>query len=218
MRVMAHDLRNPLGGITGIAAMVLKDDSLSEDNRHMILLIESTGNHSMEMINELLRSGLADENEPIETEKYDLANLLYTTVELLQFKANEKNQTLLFNGSQQPIIASINHEKIWRVFNNIIVNAIKFTHPGGNITVGINKQNKRSVITVTDDGIGIPAKDKPYVFDMFTAAKKPGTGNEKPFGLGLSISKRIVEKHNGKIWFESEEQQGTTFYIELPVD
>lgn len=219
MRVMAHDLRNPLGGITGIAAMVLRDDDgLSADSRHMLKLVESTGNHSMEMINELLRSGLAGENEVIEMGKFDLANLLYSTVELLQFKAKEKKQTLQFTGSHQPIIATANHEKIWRVLNNIIVNAIKFTNPGGNINVSINKQGNRCVITVTDDGVGIPDKDKPYVFDMFTTAKKTGTGDEKPFGLGLSISKRIIEKHNGKIWFESVEQQGTTFYIELPVD
>jgi len=219
MRVMAHDLRNPLGGITGITAMVLRDDEgLSAESRHMLKLVESTGNHSMEMINELLRSGLAGDNEVIEMEKFDLANLLYSTVELLQFKAKEKNQTLQFSGSQQPVIATINHEKIWRVFNNIIVNAIKFTHQGGTITVCINRQGNRGVIIVMDDGVGIPDKDKPYVFDMFTSAKKNGTGDEKPFGLGLSISKRIVEKHNGKIWFESVKEQGTTFYIELPLD
>lgn len=219
MRVMAHDLRNPLGGITGITAMVLRDDEgLSADSRHMLKLVESTGNHAMEMINELLRSGLAGENEVIEKEKFDLANLLHNTVELLQFKAKEKNQTLQFTGSPQPVIADINHEKIWRVFNNIIVNAIKFTHIGGTIKVSISKQGNRAVITITDNGVGIPDKDKPYVFDMFTTAKKNGTGNEKPFGLGLSISKRIVEKHNGKIWFESAEEKGTTFYIELPID
>jgi len=217
MRVMAHDLRNPLGGITGIAGILLKDDELNAEQRHMLQLVESTGNHSMEMINELLNSGLAQENEPIVTEPHNIAMLLNDTVELLQFRAKEKRQTLRYTGNAQPIIANINREKMWRVFNNVIVNAIKFTRPGGNITVSINRQGNRGVISVTDDGVGIPDIDRAHVFDMFTPAKKTGTGGEKPFGLGLSISKRIIEKHNGKIWFESVEYKGTTFYIELAV-
>jgi signal transduction histidine kinase len=217
MRVMAHDLRNPLGGITGIAAMLLKDEVLSAEARHMLQLVESTGNHTMEMINELLRSGLAAENEPMAVEKLDVAGLLQNTVELLLFKAKEKQQQLLFENDNGPVFANINHEKMWRVFNNIVVNAIKFTHAGGVIIVLIKQQGNHIIIAIEDNGIGIPQGNKDEIFDMFTAAKRLGTGGEKPFGLGLSISKSIVERHDGKIWFESTEGKGTTFFIQLPV-
>ncbi len=127
MRVMAHDLRNPLSGMTGLATMLLGEDEFSEENRHMLKLIETTGIYSMEMISELLKSGLADESEVIEKQNLDLSALLYDSVELLQFKAKEKGQEITFNGGDAPIMANVNHEKIWRVFNNLIVNAINFS-------------------------------------------------------------------------------------------
>jgi len=216
MRVMAHDLRNPLSGITGLAAMLLDEDEFSEDSKHMLRLIESTGLHTMEMINELLKSGLADENAQLQKHPVDLRALLYDSVELLQFRANEKQQQLVFESSDLPIVAGVNHENIWRVFNNLIVNAIKFSHDGGIIRIEIQLKKDHILISIADNGIGIPDKDKDNVFEMFTPAKKAGTNGEEPFGLGLSISKRIIEKHDGKIWFKSEPGNGTIFYIELP--
>ena len=216
MRVMAHDLRNPLSGMTGIAAMLLDDDEFSEDSRHMLKLIETTGAHTMEMINELLKTGLADENEQILKQTIDLQSLLFDSVELLQFRADEKQQKIVFESDGVPMMADVNHEKIWRVFNNLIVNAIKFSHAGKEIKVSIGRHKKNILIAIADSGIGIPENERDSIFEMFTAAKKFGTNGEQPFGLGLSISKKIIEKHNGKIWFDSTVGVGTTFYIELP--
>lgn len=216
MRVMAHDLRNPISGITGLVSLMLAEDEFSEENRNILKLIETTGLNSMKMINELLSSGLADENEKLATQNIDLNSLLYDSVELLQFKAQEKQQTIIFNHNNTPIMAEVNHEKIWRAINNLIVNAIKFSHISGIIRVGIQSENKRILISVADNGIGIPADQKDSVFEMFTSAKKNGTDGEQPFGLGLSISKKIIEMHNGRIWFEDNAGNGTIFYIELP--
>jgi len=218
MRVMAHDLRNPLSGITGLATMILdeEENELSDENKHMLKLIETTGTHSMEMISELLKSGLADENEPIVLQTLDLKALLYDSVELLQFKALEKHQRILFESDEMPVMANVNHEKIWRVFNNLIVNAIKFSHENGVIQAGITNDDEHIWVSVADNGIGIPEKDKDAIFEMFTPAKRVGTSGEQPFGLGLSISKKIIEKHNGKIWVESNPGVGTVFYIQLP--
>lgn len=217
MRVMAHDLRNPLSGMVGMAAVLLTEDEFSAENRHMLQLIESTGMHSMEMINALLKTGLADENEQEVTTAIDLRSLLYDSVELLQFKASEKGQQIIFEGDDVPVIVNANHEKLWRVFNNLIVNAIKFSYEAGIIKVAIKTENGCAVISISDNGIGIPPGQKDSVFEMFTPAKKAGTHGEQPFGLGLSISKRIIEKHRGKIWFVSNAGAGTTFYIALPL-
>lgn len=216
MRVMAHDIINPLSGMTGIASMLMLAD-ISEDNIHMLKLIESTGLNSMEMINELLKSGLSNNDEQVEKQPTNIRALLFDSIELLQFKANDKNQQIIFDFDETPVIANINHEKMWRVFNNLIVNAIKFSHEGSTVRVGITHMNNNILISIADNGIGIPDKDKETVFEMFTSAKKAGTNGEQPFGLGLSISKKIVEIHHGKIWFESRAGTGTTFYIELPV-
>ena len=216
MRIMAHDLRNPLSGMTGLAAMLAEDDAFTEDSKHMLKLIETTGIHSMEMINELLKTGLGDENEKLELQHTDITSLLYDSIELLQFKANDKQQQIIFDSDNKPVMAEVNHEKIWRVVNNLIVNAIKFSHPNGLIKVGITHDGTHLLISVADNGIGIPPDQKDTVFEMFTPAKKVGTEGEQPFGLGLSISKKIVEMHQGRIWFENNIDSGTIFYIELP--
>ncbi len=216
MRVMAHDLRNPLSGITGLASMLMVEDEFSEDSKTMLKLIETTGLHSMEMINELLKSSLADEDERLIKQHLDLRALLFDSVELLQYRAKEKKQQLVFETSDEPIMADINHEKIWRVVNNLIVNAIKFSYTGDTIKVDIKETNGHILISVADNGVGIPAGQKEVIFEMFTPAKKTGTNGEQPFGLGLSISKRIIELHGGKIWFEPNTPNGTIFYIELP--
>ncbi len=218
MRIMAHDLRNPLSGMAGLASALLYDDVFDDESKKMLKLIETTGMHSIEMINELLKTGLADEDAPIDVQQLDVKALLYDSVELLQFKAKEKQQTIIFDDStnDDPIFTKVNYEKIWRVLNNLIINAIKFSLIGGVIKTGIKEYKASIVIYVEDNGVGIPEQDKDAIFDMFTEAKKVGTNGEQPFGLGLSISKKIMEKHGGKIWFENGEKGGTIFYVEFP--
>ncbi|WP_214072892.1 HAMP domain-containing sensor histidine kinase [Mucilaginibacter sp. dw_454] len=218
MGIMAHDLRNPLSGMIGLANAIFEDEA-SEENKHMLKLLETTGIHSLEMINELLKSGLTNEDELLVKQELDIKELLRDSVELLQFKANEKKQEITFESDNAPIITAINHEKIWRVFNNLIVNAIKFSYMGGLIFVSIKAltEKRKILIAIADNGMGIPEADKDKIFEMFTPVKRLGTEGEQPFGLGLSISKRIIENHNGRLWFESSPGFGTTFYIELPL-
>jgi signal transduction histidine kinase len=217
MRVMAHDLRTPLSGVIGLASAVNEDENLSADSRHMVQLIESTGSRTLDMIDELLNSGLSDEKENIEKKPVDLKTLLSDLIELLQFKADEKQLTINFDNAGS-VIVEVNYEKIWRVFSNIIANAIKFSHRGDSIQVSLNENHEDNlvIVSIADNGIGIPEKEQNEVFEMFTEAKREGTDGEKSFGLGLAISKRIVTLHNGKLWFESQREKGTTFYIALP--
>jgi len=218
MRVMAHDLRNPLSGITGLTELMMLDkDVFSEEHQHMLKLVQTTGKHATEMISELLKTGLSDENEPIQKEALDVQSAVKDCVELLRFRAAEKQQQIILKGNQSPKIAAVNHQKFLRALNNIIVNAIKFSHTGSSIEIEVKQQEDCIQITVEDQGVGIPDADREHVFQMFSPAKKEGTNGEKPFGLGLSITKKIIEKHGGAIWFESVPETGTTFYIQLPV-
>ena len=109
----------------------------------------------------------------------------------------------------------ISREKIWRVISNLISNAIKFSPKGADIHVKVVNEGDNIRISVNDHGIGIPDNIKNQVFNMFTQAKRLGTAGEPSFGLGLSISKQIVESHGGEIWFDSMPEDGTTFYIRL---
>jgi signal transduction histidine kinase len=111
----------------------------------------------------------------------------------------------------------LDKEKVNRVINNLIVNAIKFSPEESDILVTAKARQNDVLISIKDAGIGIPLGMQDKVFDPFTSAKRRGTGGEQPFGLGLYISKQIIEAHHGKIGFKSEPGKGTEFFVELPI-
>ncbi len=216
MKVMAHDLKNPIGGMVGVASLLLEDNRFAKEDKALLHLIESSGENAIEMINQLLNSGLAVENEELKKENIDLQYLLRQCTELLHYKADEKKQKIVFV-SGGPIDILISKEKIWRVFNNLIVNAIKFSPQNATITVKLEHLDRYVRVSVIDQGIGVPKQDRDKIFEMFTSAKRPGTAGEQPFGIGLSISKQIIESHDGKIWLEENPLGGTIFFVEIPV-
>jgi signal transduction histidine kinase len=213
MKIAAHDLRNPISGITSVATLMLDDANRSEDDRMMLELIKTSGQNSLELVSDLLQ--VHTNTEEMKKEPVDLYMMLYYCVDLLHFKAEEKMQQITLQATH--IILSVNREKMWRVMSNLIVNAIKFSPSGAGILVQMTETSQQVIIAVEDHGIGIPVEMKDKIFDMFTEAKRPGTAGEQPFGLGLAISKQIVEAHGGKLWFNSKPGNGTTFYVELPI-
>lgn len=170
----------------------------------------------LEMISELLNSDLVTENERLIKEDIDLQHLLQQCVELLQYKANEKQQVIHFR-SGEVIVLKLSREKIWRVFNNLLVNAIKFSPANTKIQVTLERKKDSVVIAIIDNGIGVPPNDREKIFEMFTSAKRTGTAGEQPFGIGLSISKQIIESHGGTIWLKDNPEGGTIFFVELPI-
>jgi two-component system sensor histidine kinase VicK len=216
LRAVAHDLRNPLGGIASLSGAMMADDYTS-DQLEMIELIKDTSYNSLELINEILEAANTATTH-FNKEFVDINALLSNSVELLRFKAADKKQIISLDLDSEIPTLFVSREKIWRVISNLISNAIKFSHHGGEITVGLRNYQNGVEITVKDAGIGIPENLKQGVFNMFTDAKRAGTDGEKSFGLGLSICQQIVEKHNGKIWFQSDAGVGTTFYVFLPFE
>ncbi|WP_352432935.1 HAMP domain-containing sensor histidine kinase [Mucilaginibacter sp. PAMB04274] len=214
LRTVVHDLRNPIGGIASLTTSVIEDDNCSAEQRGYLRLVKDTAYNSLELINEILEA-TNNSNGALEKQWVDINDLLYNSVELLKFKAAEKNQQILLEALDESEEILISREKIWRVVSNLIVNAIKFSPVGSKIKVKVIKIEDDIEILVNDHGIGIPVDMKNVVFHMFTEAKRPGTLGEKSFGLGLSICRQIVELHNGEIWFDSNAQDGTTFYVKL---
>lgn len=212
MRIVAHDLRNPIGGMYSIASMMLEEPDRSEEDRVILDLIKTSGQHSLELVDNLLQ--LQFSSEELKKEPIDIAEMLKYCVSLLESKAEAKQQRLSLEIVPATVIAS--REKLWRVISNLIANAIKFSPNGAKIKLKMVQKEQGIRILVQDEGIGIPSEMSEKVFDLFTEAKRPGTAGEQPFGMGLAISKQIVEAHNGKIWFENNETLGTTFFVELP--
>ncbi|MBD1392226.1 tetratricopeptide repeat-containing sensor histidine kinase [Mucilaginibacter glaciei] len=214
LRTVAHDLRNPIGGIASLTALMAEDE-YSDEQKELINLVKETSVNSLELINEILEAtNIA--SVKLNLEHVDINSLVNNSVELLRFKAAEKGQKILFEPLPKQQELYISREKIWRVISNLVSNAIKFSPTGALINVKVFESDMQIIVSVADNGIGIPDKLKDQVFNMFTSAQRPGTAGEKSFGLGLSICRQIIEKHSGKIWFESCPETGTTFFISLP--
>jgi signal transduction histidine kinase len=168
----------------------------------------------LELITDLLH--VQTSPGPLQGEQLDLEELLQYCVTLLQHKASEKQQQIVLHS--MPATITGDREKLWRVFSNLIGNAIKFSAERGLITIRMESIENNILVSVQDNGIGIPAELQENVFDLSGKAKRKGTAGEASFGLGLVICKQIVELHNGKIWFATAQGSGTTFYVQLPAN
>jgi signal transduction histidine kinase len=215
VKVVAHDLRNPIGGISGMTSLLGEDGAVSPESRILLDLISHSCDKLLGLINDLLESSTGTESRKMSLGFVNMHGLLYDCVSLLQFRAREKKQDIRL-GKIPEVLILMDQNEMWRVFNNLIINAVKFSPERSVIRVFAERKGHRLVIGVADSGIGIPEEMQEKVFDVFTQAKRTGTGGEKPFGLGLSISRQIVEAHGGNLWLESKVGVGTTFYVALP--
>jgi len=220
IRIVAHDLRGPMGAIVGLTGLLLEKNTLPEEHKPLITLIKNSSSDAIKFVNDLLE---LENNLPevLEKDIVDLHKLLKYCGNLLRYKADEKAQKIVVSG--KPLTIQVNREKISRVFSNLITNALKFSAQLTTIHITMETFSNHVLISVSDPGIGIPLEIQRQIFKqdehliIAPDCKRAGTNGEKSFGMGLMICKQIVESHRGKIWFESEVNQGTTFFVKLPV-
>jgi signal transduction histidine kinase len=219
---VAHDLRNPIGGAISCIDLYKLDKQqgkTQEGDRFLDFARESC-ERALGHIEELLdASALRDVSTRLLTvESVRVSPFVQSIIEGYIPRARKKSIVLTFETESDDVTASINLLKFSRVIENVIANAIKFTPDNGTISVNVSRDEHRACIRIADSGIGIPTELQANLFEEFTPSARPGTKNERSTGLGMSITKKIVELHGGQIWFDSEEGQGTTFYIALPSD
>ena len=218
LEILSHDLSGPLNNIQGLSFLLSKEVEGYNNPKldKMIEMLAKTSERSIGMIREFIKQEFIESvNVELIKERVNLTELVRRIID--QYKAAEREIAKTFNliTSGDEIFAEVDEYKFNQVINNLISNAIKFTHDGGTITIRVEEMEKAVLIVVADNGIGIPAKYHENLFEKFSKAKRSGLKGEPSVGLGMSLIKTIVELHNGKIWFESEENKGTTFYIEL---
>lgn len=213
MKIVAHDLRSPVGAISGLSDLLLDNNQLEEKDVELLQLIRTASTRANSLISDLLV--LDTSMQGLEKEIVEIHVALKYCVDLLQLKATEKRQEIIL--SIEPVNVLAYREKIWRVFSNLINNAIKFSPDGSRIEIVLERSNGNARVSVKDEGIGIPPGIREKIFSLSSEVKRRGTRGEESFGLGLSISRQIIEAHEGKIWFETEEGRGTTFYVEMKV-
>lgn len=220
MHMVAHDLKSPINNIKSLTGLLKKNleklqaaESEKDQNLTMIRMISNTCDKAYIIIKDLLLIGEFKSNQAFE--KTDLKIFIESQLPILGVEAQKKEIEISFHYPVEPAYAHINQDKFTRVLENLISNAVKFTNPGGHVTISLKNEGQRVILQVSDNGIGIPEKLQKSIFNMFTKASREGTDGETTTGLGLYIVKQIVDIHKGKIWVESEENVGTSFFIEL---
>lgn len=216
LNVVAHDLRSPLSGISGISKMMLADEKVVEDNKEMFRLIEQSAESTLRLISDLMHTNISSA-EQYHFNAIELNKLVHQILQILVFTAKEKNIIIEANITKQKIILKADKDKIERVISNLVTNAIKFSKPSSIVHVSLNANDEFAEIIVKDNGIGIPEYLQGKIFDLFTTAKRKGTAGEKSYGLGLAICKKILDVHEGYINVESKEGLGSSFIVKLPL-
>jgi signal transduction histidine kinase len=215
IRVVAHDLRNPIGAINSLTGMKMKSTTPTKDGEWM-QLVEKASQRCLQLITELLETDFEIREETLQKEKVDVTTLVQQAVQLLNYRATEKKQRLIIQESTIHVIQA-DREKLTRALDNLVVNAIKFSPEGSTVKIITAETPTGIVISVQDNGIGIPPELADKLFEPFESSiKRKGTSGEQSFGLGLYICRQIIEAHGGRIWFESHPGQGSTFFISLP--
>jgi signal transduction histidine kinase len=215
IKVVAHDLRNPVSNINMISEMIDPATMAAEEIQDYTGIIRTLSKNCFDLIDQLLNANLNEEQKIIKS-PIDLNHLLSQCVRLLNFKAKEKKQQITFSHSSELLLFA-DADKLTRVITNLVMNAIKFSPEESTIQIKTFLKGKYAILAVVDQGIGIPANLQNKIFDPFTSARRPGTKGETTFGLGLYISKSIIEAHGGTIWFSSMPGKGTAFYVQLPL-
>jgi two-component system sensor histidine kinase VicK len=211
---VAHDLRNPIAAVESLA-MIMELEDIDEDTRDNLNMIKTSCAKARGIISDLLNAVKTEGQNMFETPETELNAFVRKIIDSWRFQKERRNNLVLI-GTQTPLYAPVNNEKFHRVLDNLISNAIKFSKESDKIEIKLSKVNDNAVIEVKDYGMGIPKTMLPHIFDRFSKAGRTGLRGEQSNGLGLSIVRQIIEKHNGKIEVESEEKNGSTFKITLP--
>lgn len=215
----AHDLRNPLSVIQNYADFLMEDikkGRTGEEQYELAKEIKESSEYMVQIVEGMLDiSAIESGNVSLNKEEVDLNTLIQRAVSLNRPSAEKKNISLDINLCGGPCVKSIDYHKFQQVLNNLISNAIKYSEANTTTTVGVEKDEKEIIIYVADEGQGIPEEDRDKLFQPFAKINVEATAGEKSTGLGLAITKKIVEAHGGTIDVKTKIGEGTTFYVRL---
>lgn len=218
IRIVSHQLRSPITNLSWAIDNLMAGElgrTKKEQLEYFKILKENSG-RMKELIKDLLITARIQEGTlPIKREKVSLIKIVKNTISEFQPFALASNVKVKFNFDENlPQVFTDSHQ-IRVVVDNFLDNAIRYSKRKGKVEISLRKKENQIKFKIKDNGVGIPEEDQKYIFQKFFRSKIGG--REQGTGLGLFISKSIIEKLGGKIWFESEEGKGTTFYFTLPI-
>jgi len=219
LEVLAHDLKEPMGMIRMTASSLENNIGTLDENdlRRSLQFINEMCDRNLKLVrsmvnHEFLKSSVV----AIKKERADLVWELQDVVRFYNRSHLQQVRYFVFSSAQEKIFLFLDSMKFLQVINNLISNSIKFTAEGGTIEVYAEERTDEVIVSVSDNGIGIPAALRNQLFQYNKEVLRKGLNGAESGGLGMGIIKSIVELHGGRIWFVSEENVGTTFFISLP--
>lgn len=215
LRIVAHDLRNPLNTISMATSLMLDDEAKESPKANQLRIIRRAGERANRLIQDLLSVTTIEAGRlSIAPRKVLVGDLVHEAFEMLEPIAREKSIALTVNAAADLPPVRADAARVLQVFSNLVGNAVKFTPASGTITLSATRVDGRVELSVADNGPGIPSAQIPRLFGKFWQAKR---GDGRGVGLGLAIARGIVEAHGGTITVQSEEGQGSVFSFSLPV-
>ena len=210
-----HDLRSPLQTVDLSAQSLLRMLPVEEVELHrQAERIERAVREMDALVEDLLDTARMDAGQfRLDRRAHDLWTILHHAVERVAELAHRRGLHVNVIEDEGPLEVHADHQGLFRVLGNLLGNALKFTQPGGSVTIFAERSADEVRITVRDTGLGIAPEELPHIFDRFYQ----GPSSDQGAGLGLAISRRIVEAHGGRIWAESEEGEGSSFSFTLPI-
>lgn len=219
---MSHELRTPLNAIIGFSDVLLEKEKmvggLNEKQEEYIEDILGSGRHLLSLINDILDLSKVEAGRmELELTTFDLQMLLEDTLMLVRERASRHGIQLTLDVHTRVGDLTADERKVKQILLNLLSNAVKFTPDGGKISVRTGRSAGLVEISVSDTGIGIPPEDQQRIFEEFRQTKRKDPHVGEGTGLGLTLAKRFVELHGGRIWLESEVGRGSTFTFTLPM-
>ncbi|MBC7743545.1 MAG: PAS domain-containing sensor histidine kinase [Flavobacterium sp.] len=220
LEILAHDLRGPIGIVKMLALEISKKLPGEEHAqiREWTKMIAEISSRNIKLIHKLIKKeSLQSAGTEITKERINIVEEIKEVMKIYKNSQTLTQKIFKFTSSHEEIYARADSIKLIQVVNNLVSNAIKFTNETGIIKLHIEKYDKTFMLTVEDNGIGIPKNLQPILFSKYTEAGREGTDGQSSIGLGMWIIKSFTEAHDGKVWFESEQNKGSKFYVEIPL-
>jgi PAS domain S-box-containing protein len=220
IKVASHQLRTPLSAMRWHLEIFLSNDvkNLNEEQSELVKKIYKSNKRIISLVNGLINISKIESGEiPISPKVVNINDLIKSVIEEFSDKVSERNMQISLDVSDSLGEVSLDKDLVSDVYRNMIANSIKYSLDGTDISIKITQDGDNMLSEISDSGLGIPEKDKENIFKKFYRGSNAVDTETDGSGLGLYLAKSVIESSGGKVWFESEQKKGTTFWFTLPI-